>query len=127
MLILNVDDDSDDREFFNDAIREIDPEIPCVFFQSGDELLKFLAKSATAPDYIFIDINMPRMNGYECAQEIKSNHISADTQIVMYSTAFNPRDLVKFDKEGFKYVVKQNCLSDLVQSIKRVIALPVYR
>ena len=126
MLILNVDDDSDDREFFNDAIREVDPEIHCILFQSGDELLKFLAQKAMAPDYIFIDINMPRMNGYECAQEIKSKYISSDTHIVMYSTSFNPRDLIKFDKEGFNYVIKQNSLSELVQSLKKVIALPVY-
>lgn len=126
MLILNVDDDSDDREFFSDAIKAVDPEIPCVVFENGDELLNYLGNSNPFPDYIFIDINMPKMNGYECAQEIKTNYHSADTQIVMYSTAFNPVDLVKFDKEGFRYVVKQNSLSDLVQSIRKVISLPVF-
>ena len=126
MLILNVDDDRDDREFFSDAIKAVNPETPCVLFKSGDELLNFLGNSQAAPDYIFIDINMPRMNGYECAQQVKSNYLSGDTQIVMYSTAFNPADVVRFDKEGFKYMVKQNSLSDLIRSLKKVITTPVY-
>ena len=127
MLILNVDDDSDDREFFSDAIKAVDPEIYCVLFQSGDGLLNFLGNSQTTPDYIFIDINMPRMNGYECALEVRSNYLSGDTQIVMYSTAFNPNDLLRFDKEGFKYVAKQHSLPDLIRSLRKVITTPVYR
>jgi CheY-like chemotaxis protein len=126
MLILNVDDDPDDREFFSDAIKVLDPEFPCVLFENGVELLSFLEKSKTRPDYIFIDINMPKMNGYECAQEIKLNYLSGETQIVMYSTAFNPRDLKDFDKQGFKYIVKQNALTDLVKTIKMVISSPTY-
>src|SRR5687768_12472820 len=126
MLILNVDDDEDDREFFSDAIKVVDPEFPCVLFENGVELLSFLGKNRTPPDYIFIDINMPKMNGYECAQEIKRNYLSGETQIVMYSTAFNPRDLKDFDKQGFKYIVKQNALTDLVKTIKKVISSPTY-
>lgn len=122
MLILNVDDDSDDREFFNDAIRVVDPEIPCVLFENGQDLLYYLEDNKTLPDYIFIDINMPMMNGYECAEEIKSNYLTGETQIVMYSTAFNPVDREKFEKQGFKYIVKQNSLGALVQSIKDVMS-----
>lgn len=122
MLIVNVDDDSDDREFFGDAIKAVDPQIPYVLLKNGEELLYYLKDTRSLPDYIFIDINMPKMNGYECAQEIKSQYFSAEMKIVMYSTAFNPLDIEKFDEEGFKYIVKQNTLTDLVQSIKQVIS-----
>ena len=125
MLILNVDDDSDDREFFNDAIKAVDPEIPCVLFESGAELLNYLGDQETFPDYIFIDINMPKMNGYECAREIRSNYHSEGTQIVMYSTFFNPADLEKFDSAGYKYVLKQNSMTDLIESLKTVISFPI--
>ena len=127
MLILNVDDDGDDREFFSDAVKVVNPDIPCLVFDSGDNLLNFLEKNETAPDYIFIDINMPKMNGYECAREIKAHYLTDAMNIVMYSTAFNPTDLVKFDEEGFKYIVKQNSLPDLVRSIKQVINSRVSR
>ncbi|MEX2233668.1 MAG: response regulator [Cyclobacteriaceae bacterium] len=126
MLILNVDDDRDDREFFSDAIKEVDPSIPCVLFENGQELLYYLEEAKTLPDYIFIDINMPKMNGYECAQEIRSNYLTGETQIVMYSTAFNPADKAKFKEQGFKYIVKQNSLGELVQSIKGVMSKGVF-
>ena len=122
MLIVNVDDDMDDREFFSDALKTVDPGIPCVLFENGPELLSYLENTKLLPDYIFLDINMPKMNGYECAQEIKLNDRSHDIQIVMYSTAFNPLDLQKFDQDGFKYITKQSTISDLVQSIRRVIS-----
>jgi CheY-like chemotaxis protein len=122
MLILNVDDDSDDREFFGDAIKAVDPAIPCVLFANGEALLYYLEKTKTPPDYIFIDINMPKMNGYECAHEIISNYPTGETQIVMYSTAFNPVDRAKFEEQGFKYIIKQNSLGALVKSIKGVMA-----
>ena len=122
MVILNVDDDSDDREFFSDAMNAVDPQIPCVLFKNGHELLYYLDNNKPMPDYVFIDINMPKMNGYECAQKIRSNDLSEEIQIVMYSTAFNPVDREKFEEQGFKYIVKQNTLSALVQSIKTVIS-----
>ena len=122
MLVVNVDDDGEDREFFGDAIKPVDPQIPYVLLKNGEELLYYLKDTRSLPDYIFIDINMPKMNGYECAQEIKSQYFSAEMKIVMYSTAFNPLDIEKFDEEGFKYIVKQNTLTDLVQSIKQVIS-----
>lgn len=124
MLIINVDDDCDDREFFNEAVKALDPDMPCVLFKDGVELLRYLDENETFPDYIFIDINMPKMNGYECAREIKSNHVSQETQIVMYSTAFNPVDLEKFHNEGYKYVLKQNSMTDLITSLKTVISFP---
>jgi CheY-like chemotaxis protein len=122
MIILNVDDDVDDREFFSDAVKAVDPEIPCVLFESGDQLLDFLEKNEPLPDYIFIDINMPKMNGHECAHEIKSTYLNGEIQIVMYSTSFNPIDVENFDRDGFKYVVKQNSMKDLVSSIRKVIS-----
>lgn len=125
MLILNVDDDSDDREFFCDAIKAVDPKIPCVLFENGDSLLNFLGSTEISPDYIFIDINMPKMNGYECAREITENYKSKTTQIVMFSTTFNPIDLQTFENQGFKYIVKQNSLTSLVNSLKSVISFPV--
>ena len=121
MLILYVDDDSDDLEFFDYAIKALNPGIPCVTFQNGKALLDYLENSKVTPDFIFIDINMPKMNGYECAREIKARYFKGDVTIVMYSTAFNPADLVKFDEAGFKYIVKQSSLNGLIQSIIMVI------
>ena len=124
MLIYNLDDDSDDREFFSYAVKAVHPEIPCVLFENGVELLDFMEHHQPQPDYIFIDINMPKMNGHECAQEIKLNYPRGETQIVMYSTSFSAEDVKRFHKDGFKYIRKQNSMTDLIKTIKKVITLP---
>ena len=42
MVVLNVDDDQEDREFFRDALREVDPTITCLMAKSGTEALVIL-------------------------------------------------------------------------------------
>ena len=63
MVVLNVDDDHEDREFFCDALREIDPSVVCLIAASGMEALALLQDRDALPDYIFLDINMPMMDG----------------------------------------------------------------
>ena len=61
MVVLNVDDDQEDREFFCDALKEIDASIVCLVAESGMEALSLLQSHMPLPDYIFLDINMPMM------------------------------------------------------------------
>ncbi len=121
MLILYVDDDGDDREMFFDAVREIDPQISCIVFDSGQSVLDYLQTTGTLPNYIFIDINMPRMNGYECAKAIKSKKKLKNIQIIMYSTSFNPHELAEFTQFGIKSLDKPNKFTNLVHSIRHLI------
>ena len=121
MLILYVDDDGDDREMFSDAVREIDPQISCIVFDSGQSVLDYLQTTGTLPNYIFIDINMPRMNGYECAKAIKSKRKLKNIQIIMYSTSFNPHELAEFTELGIKFLDKPNKFINLVHSIRSLI------
>ena len=121
MLIVYADDDADDREMFSDAIREIDPQISCMVFDSGQSILEYLNTTGTLPNYIFIDINMPRMNGYECAKAIKSKRKLKNIQIIMYSTSFNPHELAEFTELGIKFLDKPNKFINLVHSIRSLI------
>ncbi len=121
MQIVYVDDDADDREMFSDAVREIDPQISCIVFDSGQSVLDYLGTTGTFPNYIFIDINMPRMNGYECAKAIKSKKKLKNIQIIMYSTSFNPHELAEFTQLGIKFLDKPNKFINLVHSIRCII------
>lgn len=121
MKIVYIDDDPDDREIFCYAIKAVDSGISCLDFESGTKALDYLLANPTMPDFIFIDINMPRMNGYECAQKIKAAKNLKKSQIVMYSTAFQPKDLIEFTKLGIKFLNKPTSFVNLVQSIKSMI------
>jgi CheY-like chemotaxis protein len=122
MLILNVDDDIDDREMFQAAVSEIDPEIHCLQFESGIKVLSYLAQAELTASYIFIDINMPKMNGYECVEHIRHIPGNEHMRIVMYSTAFNPKLRDDFNDPSIRYVSKTSRLSELVHSIKLILS-----
>ncbi|MBC7868208.1 MAG: response regulator, partial [Gloeobacteraceae cyanobacterium ES-bin-316] len=59
-----ADDDEDDRMLFSEALSEIDPQIKCITVKNGKEALEFLQNDLIhLPNYIFLDLNMPVMNG----------------------------------------------------------------
>jgi len=120
MLIFYVDDDSDDRELFRYAVKSVDPRTVLVAFESGEDLLTFLRSGTPLPDFIFIDINMPKMNGYECVQEIRSKEIFNTVKIIMYSTSFNPEDQLRFNQPGVDFLVKPSEIDSLVLYIKKL-------
>lgn len=121
MLIFYVDDDSDDRELFSYAIKSVDPRIVLVAFESGEDLLTFIRSGTPLPDFIFMDINMPKMNGYECVQEIRSREIFNTVKIIMYSTSFNPDEQSRFNQPGVDFLIKPSELENLVQYIEMLI------
>ena len=121
MLVLQVDDDADDRDFFRKSLEEIDPGISCVQFENGYQIIAYLALTEDLPDFIFVDINMPKMNGYECVEAIRSMERMKDVSIVMHSTFFSDRDRELFSKTGFKMLKKPYYLSMLTESIKSLL------
>jgi len=123
MVILNVDDDLDDRDMFRQALMAIDSNISCVLIESVEEALEWIEHADVLPDYIFLDINMPRMNGYECVDAIHSMTGTDGIQIVMYSTTFNPKRQEELERLGIRHLLKTSRVADLQQSIKDLICV----
>lgn len=87
-----IDDDLDDQEIFSIAINEVDPTIVCFFSNNGSEGVAKLNQSTSfVPDYIFIDLNMPRMNGVECLRQIKKLPHLAHSELILYSTSIDEK------------------------------------
>ena len=72
--IMLIDDDEDDLDIFSQALMKIDPSIQFAGFKNGMEAIKLLNDSdMLLPDLIFLDLNMPCMNGFECLKKIREN------------------------------------------------------
>lgn len=75
-LIKNVylaDDDEDDRFIFTEILQQVDPSVNLWQFESGEKLTQILCETLEPmPDVLFLNINMPIKNGFECLQEIRS-------------------------------------------------------
>jgi CheY-like chemotaxis protein len=78
------DDDQEDIDFFKRAINETSEEIKITIAKDGLELLQFL--DVVIPDLIFLDLNMPRMNGVDCLKEIRNRLTCKEVPVIIYST-----------------------------------------
>jgi len=71
-IFLLADDDPDDVDMFREALSIIDPAIVFYHAQDGRGVLDNLGvNNLEKPDIIFLDINMPIMNGWECLAKLK--------------------------------------------------------
>lgn len=91
--VMIVDDDDDDRFCFKEAITEIDPTYRCLEAKDGIEALARLRVAASLPDCIFMDINMPRMDGHQCLKELKDDAKLKNIPVVIYTTSSYKRDI----------------------------------
>lgn len=83
-----ADDDKDDQEIFEIAIQQSGKDVKLLTADDGyTALQKLKHDTALVPDFIFLDLNMPRMNGLQCLEEIKSlAHLKA-TPAYIYTTS----------------------------------------
>lgn len=121
MTILSVDDDEEDIEIFCDAVREIDPTIICLVAKSADEAMQILNSDIELPSYIFLDINMPKVDGNACLMEIKGDKRLLNIPVIMYSTHTRKADIETYKTLNTGFLVKQNSFYELVEELKKVL------
>lgn len=121
MTILNVDDDAEDIEIFCEAVREVDPTIICMVAKSADECLQILNSDIELPQYIFLDINMPKVDGNACLKEIKKDPRLRTIPVIMYSTFTRKADIETYKSMDARFLVKQNSYNKLVEELKKVL------
>jgi CheY-like chemotaxis protein len=124
ILTFLIDDDTDDQEVFSLAMEEAFPSVKCVFANDGIYALeKFDADNTFIPDLIFIDINMPRMNGIQCLAEIKKLSRLNKVPAYMYSTSAEPQivaECLELGAAGF--IKKEVSVDELQKKISQILS-----
>ena len=124
ICIMIVDDDPDDIDIFIDAAHEVEPTVVCARAQNGLEALNLIYTKNIKPDFIFVDLNMPKMNGKQFIEEIRKKPDFNDTKIIVYSTSKLDDD----DERGAillganEFITKPTSLDDLCNNIARIIS-----
>lgn len=119
--ILLVDDDPDDQYIFNNALKVVDRSILLSIAKDG--VYAFEKLQVIKPDLIFLDINMPRMNGFEFLTKIRTLSPFNQIPVIVYSTSSNITDKIKVKTLGAKDCIEKPILfEDTVDAIRRVIA-----
>jgi CheY-like chemotaxis protein len=93
LQVLLADDDRDDCFLFREALSELPFNTHLETVNDGEQLMTYLHKHVdTLPHVLFLDLNMPRKNGFECLSEIKHHDKLQALPVVMFSTSY-PRDM----------------------------------
>jgi CheY-like chemotaxis protein len=106
--VVVIDDDDDDIIILSEALRNLDDNLIISAFTDSEHACNELSKHyGDKPDYIFIDINMPRIMGPECLVMIRSNKHLEDSKVVMISTTMWEREAIKYVSNVADYAVQK--------------------
>lgn len=116
---LIIDDDADDADFFCEAIEQIRPNASCDVASNGEEALKLLRQRITnVPNVIFLDLNMPIMDGRACLFALKQDKKLRDIPVIIYTTSTHSRDREATMALGASYyLVKPTSFKKICENI----------
>jgi CheY-like chemotaxis protein len=112
--VLLIDDDADDREIFTWTVNNIYPSAVTDTAIDGQDAL----------DIIFVDLNMPRMNGFDFLRQIRQMDKWKELPVIVYSTSSNPKDMARSWEAGATdYIVKGTDMAtvkrDILQALEK--------
>jgi len=117
--ILLTDDDPDDRFLFEEALSVADASVQLHIAVDGVDALEKLRAASGLPDVIFMDVNMPRMNGIDCLRELSKSAFKS-IPVIMYSTSSHYRKEC-FENGAIDYMEKPSDFEQLCTKLKLVL------
>ncbi|MFD2603579.1 response regulator [Flavobacterium suzhouense] len=120
--IFYTDDDEDDLEFFTEIIDSININYTVVTQKNGQQLLDALDNPPPTPYMIFLDINMPGLNGLETLKKIRESN--NEIPVIMLSTSDDSEIIQQSRELGASfYVPKSGMFNELKKSIEHTIKI----
>ena len=121
--VLLADDDEDDRALFTDALQESFSQVKLTTAKNGVDLMRLLESwRGSLPDVIFLDLNMPLKNGFECLDEIKAIEQLKELPVVILSTSSQKETMeMLHKKQASMYIKKPGSYPELRSAIEKTL------
>jgi CheY-like chemotaxis protein len=122
---LIIDDDPDDQEIFIMCLKKVNKSVSCLTSDDGVEAIDMLNSNPDyVPDYIFLDVNMPRMKGIECLKLIREIERLKDTKVFMYSTTSEGSAVIDSKNFGAEdFIIKPARTTDLKEKLAQIFGI----
>ena len=124
--VVLIDDDRDDAELFHDVLLEIDATASFHHFEEPRQALQsLLGKGKNLPDFIFLDINMPVVSGWQCLTEFKKDEHLKNVPVIIFTTSSQDKEketAKKLGADGFitkpsEYLILKDLLADVFNKV----------
>ncbi|HNP33903.1 MAG TPA: response regulator [Flavobacterium sp.] len=113
--VLHIDDDPDDLEIFSTTVDEFKPPVNCISLSCAATALKKIISRELSPEVIFLDLNMPGMDGFEFLRAVKGLH-GFNAPVYILSTSSQPETISSAKKLGADdYLIKPSTMKQFVQ------------
>ena len=113
-----IDDDEDELEIFMEALSKLNFACKCTYAQRAEQALDIL--NYLKPDVVFVDIDMPDLNGFECVKQIRAKEGHQHTRLLIYSNSKNDINLETALACGASGVIKKTTsISALVSEMRQ--------
>jgi CheY-like chemotaxis protein len=117
--ILLADDDQADCLLFKDALEELPVAASLSIVHNGEQVIEKLTKKRTKlPDVLFLDLNMPRKNGYATLGEIKRHKRLEKLPVIIFSTTCEQESIKRVFNDAAHYYI---CKPDDFLQLKKMI------
>lgn len=122
LTIFYTDDDPEDLDFFKEIVDIIDENVVVVTHNSGQELINALDNPPPTPHLVFLDINMPGLNGLETLKRVKQSERHNNIPVIIFSTSKDDTDIEKSRELGANfYLPKSGIFDQLKKSIEHAL------
>jgi CheY-like chemotaxis protein len=119
--IVYVDDDEDDRDIFREVMRDVNPNLKLVLAKDGQDALTKLRE--LNPICLFIDMNMPKMNGLQLLTILKEDPVLAEIPAFILTTALTPNQTHELKSLGaYDYLIKPSSFEDFKNLLRNNLA-----
>jgi CheY-like chemotaxis protein len=124
--ILLVEDDPGDELMAREAFEDDALDSRLYVAHDGEEALDFLYQrgehtGAPRPDFILLDLNLPRVDGRQVLRQIKNDAAVASIPVVVLTTSSAVEDLVAcYDTHANAYITKPASYDEFVGVVRRI-------
>jgi len=120
--ILLIEDDIDDVDLLKDALLENNVAYQMEVIMEGDKVFNYLKNAETLPEIIVMDLNLPKTDGKEILQEIKSTSSLIKIPIVVLTTSSSKDDIDYCTSLGIsKFITKPATIDDWNTTIDSIV------
>ena len=121
---MYVDDDADDRFFFESALQIINNGLTVTALNNGATALQELEQSNFACDLLFLDLNMPVKSGFDVLGELQDVIRNKHLKIVIFTTSGSPASIEATHRlNAVLYVQKPGSFDELVKIIRSIVEM----
>lgn len=121
--VIIIEDDADDQEFLTEIFHKLNYQNEILFFFDGQKALEHINTTDDLPFLILSDINMPKLNGFELREKLKTDAKLSNKCIpyLFFSTAINQKSVIDAYSQSVQgFFVKQNSMDELEKTISAI-------